>query len=42
MSRGASCQGRRKTGAEKRAKWGYVYLHCVIDDLFRASSAARS
>jgi transposase InsO family protein len=23
---------RRKTGAEKRAKWGYVYLHCVIDD----------
>jgi hypothetical protein len=23
---------RDKTGAEKRAKWGYVYLHCVIDD----------
>jgi transposase InsO family protein len=23
---------RTKTGAEKRAKWGYVYLHCVIDD----------
>lgn len=23
---------RFKTGAEKRAKWGYVYLHCVIDD----------
>jgi transposase InsO family protein len=23
---------RRVTGAEKRAKWGYVYLHCVIDD----------
>jgi transposase InsO family protein len=23
---------RRTSGAEKRAKWGYVYLHCVIDD----------
>ena len=23
---------RDKTGAEKRALWGYVYLHCVIDD----------
>ena len=23
---------RDKTGAEKRAGWGYVYLHCVIDD----------
>jgi transposase InsO family protein len=23
---------RTKTGAEKRAGWGYVYLHCVIDD----------
>jgi transposase InsO family protein len=23
---------RTRTGAEKRAKWGYVYLHCVIDD----------
>jgi transposase InsO family protein len=23
---------RDKTGAEKRAYWGYVYLHCVIDD----------
>jgi transposase InsO family protein len=23
---------RDKTGAEKRARWGYVYLHCVIDD----------
>jgi transposase InsO family protein len=23
---------RTKTGAEKRARWGYVYLHCVIDD----------
>jgi len=23
---------RDKTGAEKRAKWGNVYLHCVIDD----------
>jgi transposase InsO family protein len=23
---------RFKTGAEKRAKWGYAYLHCVIDD----------
>jgi transposase InsO family protein len=26
---------RDKTGAEKRAKWGYVYLHCVIDDRSR-------
>jgi transposase InsO family protein len=26
---------RFKTGAEKRAKWGYVYLHCAIDDRFR-------
>jgi hypothetical protein len=24
-----------KTGAEKRASWGYVYLHCVIDDRSR-------
>jgi transposase InsO family protein len=23
---------RDKTSAEKRAGWGYVYLHCVIDD----------
>jgi transposase InsO family protein len=23
---------RSKTGAEKRARWGYVYLHCVVDD----------
>jgi transposase InsO family protein len=23
---------RDRTGAEKRAGWGYVYLHCVIDD----------
>nr|MDQ3725195.1 DDE-type integrase/transposase/recombinase [Actinomycetota bacterium] len=23
---------RATTGAEKRAKWGYVYLHCVVDD----------
>jgi transposase InsO family protein len=23
---------RTRTGAEKRAGWGYVYLHCVIDD----------
>jgi transposase InsO family protein len=23
---------RDKTSAEKRAKWGYAYLHCVIDD----------
>jgi transposase InsO family protein len=23
---------RDRTGAEKRARWGYVYLHCVIDD----------
>ncbi len=23
---------RDRTGAEKRAKWGYVYLHCVVDD----------
>lgn len=23
---------RDKTGREKRARWGYVYLHCVIDD----------
>jgi transposase InsO family protein len=23
---------RDRTGAEKRAFWGYVYLHCVIDD----------
>jgi transposase InsO family protein len=23
---------RTVTGAEKRARWGYVYLHCVIDD----------
>jgi transposase InsO family protein len=23
---------RDKTGAEKRALWGYAYLHCVIDD----------
>jgi hypothetical protein len=26
---------RDKTGAEKRAFWGYVYLHCVIDDCSR-------
>jgi transposase InsO family protein len=26
---------RDKTGAEKRARWGYVYLHCVIDDRSR-------
>jgi transposase InsO family protein len=23
---------RRRTGAEKRAGWGRVYLHCVVDD----------
>ena len=23
---------RTRTGAEKRARWGYVYLHCVVDD----------
>jgi transposase InsO family protein len=23
---------RDKTGAEKRALWGHVYLHCVVDD----------
>jgi transposase InsO family protein len=23
---------RDRTGAERRAGWGYVYLHCVIDD----------
>ena len=23
---------RTRTGAEKRAAWGYAYLHCVIDD----------
>lgn len=30
---GHAVTGKRdKTGAEKRARWGYVYLHCVIDD----------
>ena len=23
---------RDRSGAEKRARWGYVYLHCVVDD----------
>jgi transposase InsO family protein len=26
---------RKRTAAEKRAGWGYVYLHCVIDDRSR-------
>jgi transposase InsO family protein len=26
---------RDKTGAEKRARRGYVYLHCVVDDRSR-------